>query len=67
MFRSGILVQKSLKNVTFHQKSGKNREILLEDLNIHIKSFAILKMHFPAKFRPYISFFIFPTFDFVGV
>ena len=40
-----------------NREIGKNREISVEDLKIHFRSFAILKMHFPVKFRPYILFF----------
>ena len=59
MSRSGILVQKSLKMPLFmkNREIGKNREIFWNDLKIHFRSFVILKMHFPVKFRPYISIF----------
>ena len=42
---------------TENREIGKNREIFLEDLKIHFNSISILKIHFPVKFRPYISFF----------
>ena len=29
----------------------------MKDLKIHFKSFAILKMYFPVKFRPYVLVF----------
>ena len=40
-----------------NREIGKNREIFRNDLKIHFRSFLILKMHFPVKFRTYISIF----------
>ena len=37
-------------------ESGKIREFW-KDQKIHFRSIAILKMHFPVKFHPYISVF----------
>ena len=42
---------------TKNREIGKNREIFPKYLTFHFRRFAILKIYFLVKFRPYISVF----------